>query len=72
MDESTVLTVWPNQSEKAAWATSLQTPDGRSVMTASVRSLAEAQARADQYGYELEVPGDVLAQMTAAGVADPT
>ncbi len=73
MDEATVvLTIWPNQCQGAAWGTSLYTPDGRSVMSARVRSLAEARARADQFGYRLEMPDDAPAQMTAAGVADPT
>ena len=66
------MTVWPNQSERPAWVTSLQTPDGRSVMSASVRSLSEARTRADQFGYRLEVPDDALSQMIAAGVAELT
>ena len=67
-----VLTVWPNLSDRAAWVTSLQHRDGRSVMSTSVRSLAEARARAERHGYRLEIPDDALAQMVAAGVAAPT
>ena len=67
--ERPTLTIWPNNdATRTAWSASIQNPDGRSVMTASVRSYAEATARADAHGYRLDISAEVLEQMVAAGV----
>jgi len=40
-------------------------------LTKSVRSLAEALARADMHGYDLDVQPEAYEEMVSAGVAKP-